>query len=61
MQGTSVVKIAGLALALLMIVAGAMWSIPTGSDQPKSVLTAVGPILAGFGVALAYVALRSKR
>lgn len=53
-------KIVGLALALLMITAGVVWAIPS-NESPNNLLTAIGPAIAGFGVALAYVTLRRRR
>lgn len=49
-------KILGSLIALAMIVLGAIWTF-TASGIAQS----LGPILAGLGVALAYVVLLQKR
>ena len=54
-------KAVGLALAILMLVAGALWTFQPGAREDNETLAALGPILAGFGVALVYVILRRGR
>jgi hypothetical protein len=49
-------KIMGSLVALAMIILGATWTF-TGSGLAES----LGPIVAGLGVALAYVVLIQKR
>ncbi|MBB6626077.1 hypothetical protein H5V45_01970 [Nocardioides sp. KIGAM211] len=49
-------KILWSLVALAMIVLGAIWTF-AGSDGQRS----FGPVIAGLGVALAYVALIQKR
>lgn len=59
-------KLLGLAFALLMIGLGSMWTAQglgwLGAPTPGTrKLATLGPAVAGFGVALAYVSLRSHR
>ena len=59
-------RVAGLILALLMMVAGGLWTFEGlgwigESAAGRSTQAALGPVLAGFGVALAYVTIRSHR
>ncbi|WP_141014449.1 hypothetical protein [Nocardioides sambongensis] len=49
-------KVSGALIALAMIVLGAIWTL-AGSGTAE----AFGPIVAGIGVALGYVALIQKR
>ena len=55
----------GILPAVVMMTLGGYWTLLAWGvvdDQPESrTLGAVGPILAGFGVALAYVCIRPKR
>lgn len=56
----------GLPWALALILAGgyltlASWGVIGGDASGSRTLGAVGPILAGFGVALGYVCLRPRR
>ncbi len=59
------VKVLGVVLALFMIALGAMWTLQgsgsVGEAPASSSLATLGPIVAGFGVALAYVTLRGRR
>jgi hypothetical protein len=59
------IKILGIALALMLILVGAMWVLQgggkLGSGAASESLQAVGSILAGFGVALGYVTLRGRQ
>lgn len=60
-------RLLGLALALLMLVAGGLSAVESfgwiGNDPAPSggARATLGPILAGLGVALAYVTLRKRR
>lgn len=54
-------KIIGLTTAAVMTTIGVVWAFPSTTGQSNDLLTALGPVLAGFGVALAYVTLRGKR
>lgn len=49
-------KILGSLVALAMIVLGAIWTFAA-----SGIVQSLGPILAGLGVALAYVVLVQKR
>lgn len=49
-------KILGALLALSMILLGAIWTFAGSGAAPS-----VGPVVAGLGVALGYVALIQKR
>ncbi len=49
----------GTLAALAMIVAGVLWTFQWGAVDTNSLLQTLGPILAGLGVALGYVTLRS--
>lgn len=49
-------KVLGTLVALAMVVLGGIWAF-TASGAAQT----LGPILAGFGVALAYVVLIQKR
>lgn len=55
----------GIPPAVAMMTLGGYWTLlgwGVVGDQPESrTLGAVGPIIAGFGVALAYVCIRPKR
>lgn len=57
-------KILGVALALLMLGVGVLWTLQGAgklSTAPRSnSLATLGPIVAGFGVALGYVTLRRR-
>ena len=54
----------GIALGAIMVVMGAIWTgqglgyIEGSAMTDQSIWAVLGPILAGFGVALAYVGLR---
>ena len=50
--------ILGFTVALLMIGAGALWTI---QSTDNSALATLGPIVAGLGVALGYVTWRGRR
>lgn len=56
---------AGLPPALLLFVLGGYWTLMSwgvvGDARPSRLVEATGPIVAGFGVALAYVVLRRSR
>lgn len=60
-----ILKILGLVLALLMIGVGALWTLQgSGMLAPapeSSSFATLGPLVAGFGVALGYVTLRGRR
>jgi len=49
----------GVIAALGMIVAGALWTFQWGVSPKNSTLQTFGPILAGLGVALGWVSVRS--
>jgi hypothetical protein len=59
-------RVVALALSLLMVVAGVVWTLQGLGYLEGSPMTGVeiwavlGPALAGFGVALAIVALRRR-
>lgn len=54
-----------LPLAMAMITLGGYWTLlawgVVGNDRESRTLGAIGPIIAGFGVALAYVCIRPRR
>ncbi|KAA1417100.1 hypothetical protein F0U44_18175 [Nocardioides humilatus] len=54
----------GLPPAILMIVVGGYWTLSAwgvfGEADKSATAEFVGPIIAGFGVALAYVCLRPR-
>jgi hypothetical protein len=60
-------RAAGLAVAVLMVLVGALWTgqglgwIGGSSMSGESTWAAVGPIVAGFGVALAIVIVQRIR
>ncbi|MEU8226222.1 hypothetical protein [Kribbella sp. NPDC048915] len=60
-------KIVAVALAVLLVAVGGVWTLQglgylEGSSMTGSTLWAtVGPIVAAFGVALGYVAIRGPR
>lgn len=49
----------GLLVALAMAVAGALWTFQWGATTKSSAGQGIGPIVAGLGVALGYVLIRS--
>jgi hypothetical protein len=55
----------GLAAAVLLVAVGVWWTLAAwgviGTGQTSEGLAVLGPLLAGFGVALAYVVLRPPR
>jgi len=58
-------KVIGVVFALLLIALGALWTLQgagklSGASTSGS-LAALGPIVAGFGVALCYVTVRGRR
>lgn len=60
-------RLAGLAAAILMLAVGALWTLRGNGwlDSGEAVetsgsLATLGPILAGFGVALGWVVLRRR-
>lgn len=59
------VLLLGLPPALLLIALGALWTLQSwgviGDDAGSKSLSAVGSIVCGFGVALAYVVIRPRR
>ena len=62
-----ILRLVGLVFALLMIVAGALWTAEglgwTGeaSESSQRNQAILGPAIAGFGIALAYVIARRRR
>lgn len=58
-------KILGIVFALLLIGVGALWTLQGAgrliTAPPSRSLATLGPIVAGFGVALGYVTLRGRR
>lgn len=60
-------KAAGLGFAILMLVSGGLWTLQGLGwldDTPASgarTLATLGPLVAGFGLALGYVSLRGRR
>ena len=53
-------KLVGYGIGLVMIIVGALWTFGPGSSD-GGVLVALGPIVAGFGVALGYVTFQRER
>ena len=55
----------GIPPAVAMMTLGGYWTLlawgVVGNQPASRTLGAVGPIIAGFGVALAYVCIRPKR
>ena len=58
-------RILGLLLAVSMTTLGVLWTLQglgwLGDAAPSQALATVGPLLAGFGVAFAYVVLQRRR
>lgn len=60
-------RVAGVTIGLLMLVLGGLWTLQGlewldgGSGSRTRALATLGPIMAGFGVALGYVTLRGRR
>lgn len=54
----------GLPPAILMVGVGGYWTLMSwgvlGGTQVSGLTETIGPIMAGFGVALAYVCLRKR-
>ena len=54
----------GLPPAVLLIALGVFWTLAAWGvigDQESEAFSVIGPLFAGFGVALAYVVLRPRR
>lgn len=58
-------RVIATALAIVMIVAGVLWTAEgngwIGNTAPSRGAATLGPILAGLGVALAWVSLQRRR
>lgn len=60
-------RMLGLGLALLLVLVGALWTLQglgyvEGSSMTgEDTWAVIGPIVAGFGVALGYVVIRGRR
>ena len=55
----------GLPPAIVMIAVGTYWALLAwgviGTGEESQAFSVIGPLVAGFGVALAYVVLRPRR
>jgi hypothetical protein len=58
------VMMLGLPPAILAVVAGGYWTLASwgllDTARPPALLATIGPIVAGFGVALVYVSIRRR-